>query len=63
MACLQDLPEELLEKVLVLLNDPVSVRRARLVCRRWGDLLHQLLLRGRVKCEPKVNLALTLTIL
>ena len=32
MACLQDLPVELLEKVLVLLNDPVSVRRARLDC-------------------------------
>ena len=56
MACLNDLPVEVLEKILQLLaGDPVSVRRAWLVCHQWADIVHNLLLRGRITCNPKVN--------
>ena len=56
MACLNDLPVEVLEKILQLLaGNPVSVRRAGLVCHQWADIVHNLLLRGRITCNPKVN--------
>ena len=54
MVVLHDLPVELLEKILRLLGDPVSVRRASLVCQQWADIIHNLLLRGSITCNPKV---------
>ena len=59
MACLKDLPVEVLEKVLGLLGDPVSVRRAGLVCQQWADIIHNLLLRGRITCNPQVGVHLS----
>ena len=57
MVSLKDLPAEVLEKILGLLSgDPVSVRRAGLVCYQWSDIIQNLLLRGRITCNPKVKL-------
>ena len=56
MACLKVLPVEVLEKILGLLSgDPVSVRRAGMVCHQWADIIYNLLLKGRIACNPKVN--------
>jgi len=62
MACLKVLPVEVLEKILGLLSgDPVSVRRAGMVCHQWADIIHNLLLKGRIACNPKVLRRLTTT--